>query len=78
LTVRPAEVINVFNENAVTGLNTVVLTSVNDPSLQAFNPLEDEPVEGVHWRKGPDYGQPQSEFSFQQPRTFRVSVGIRF
>jgi len=68
----------VFNENAVTGLNTVVLTSVNDPSLEAFNPLDTEPVEGVHWRKGSEFGQPQSETNFQKPRTFRISVGIRF
>jgi hypothetical protein len=72
------EVLNVLNEDGVIGVNTAVLTSVNDASLQPFNALEDEPVEGVHWRRSAEFGTPQNEVSFQQPRTFRVSVGIRF
>jgi hypothetical protein len=35
-------------------------------------------VEGVHWRKGPDFGKPVVEGDYQQPRTYRFSVGFRF
>ena len=46
--------------------------------LKPFNPFTETPVEGVHWRKGPNFGQPDSEGDFQQARTFRFSVGVRF
>jgi hypothetical protein len=36
------------------------------------------PVEGADWTKGPYFGQPVEPGDFQQPRTFRVSLGIRF
>ena len=72
------EVINVFNESAVVDPNTRTLSARNDSSLQTFNPFTETPVEGVHWRKGDSFGQPLSEDDYQQPRTFRFSVGIRF
>ena len=78
LFVQP-EVINVFNENSVTGVNTTVLTAKDSWSdLEPFNPWTTDPVEGVHWAKGLYFGEPQSEADFQQPRTFRFSVGVRF
>jgi len=72
------EVINVFNESAVTNPNTTTYSARNDGSLQTFNPFTETPVEGVHWRKGDNFGTPLSENDYQQPRTFRFSVGIRF
>ena len=72
------EVINVFNEQAVEAPNTTVFTARNDGSLSTFNPFTETPVEGVHWRKGPSWGEAQSEGSYQQPRTFRFSLGLRF
>jgi hypothetical protein len=72
------EVINVFNESAVVDPNTRTLTARNDGSLETFNPFTETPVEGVHWRRGDSFGQPLSEDDYQQPRTFRFSVGIRF
>ncbi len=72
------EVVNLFNEDAVVTPNTTVFSARNDPSLEPFNPFTETPVEGVHWRKGPSWGQPQSEGAFQQPRTVRFSVGLRF
>ena len=72
------EVQNVFNESgAVTG-NSTELTNWNDPSLETFNPFTETPVEGVHWRRDEEWGQPEVEADYQLPRTFRVSVGIRF
>jgi hypothetical protein len=77
LFVQP-EVINVFNESGVTGVNTTVFAAAWWNELEPFNPWTTEPVEGVHWAKGPSFGEPQSVDQFQQPRTFRFSVGIRF
>ncbi|MCU0233515.1 MAG: hypothetical protein MUE90_05720, partial [Thermoanaerobaculales bacterium] len=77
LFVQP-EVVNVFNEDAVVTPNTTVLTARNSASLEPFDPFTETPVEGVHWRKGSSWGQAQDEDDFQQPRTFRFSVGLRF
>jgi hypothetical protein len=77
LFVQP-EVLNLFNELGAVGVDTTVFTSQSDPGLEIFNPLADVPIEGVHWRKGEDFGKPIREGHFQLPRTFRVSVGVRF
>ena len=77
LFVQP-EVLNVFNNQTSLFPNTDVLTAIEDPSLQFFNPYEETPVEGVHWRKSPLFGETLSEEDYQDPRTFRVSLGIRF
>jgi hypothetical protein len=55
-----------------------VETNNDDPSLLPFNPFTETPVEGVHWRKGEDFGKPLEEDDLQLPRVYRFSVGIRF
>jgi hypothetical protein len=76
--------LNVFNQfqlfnNTNASINTTVLTAVDDPAtFQTFNPFTETPVEGVHWAKGPLFGQPIGADAFTLPRTFRFSVGIRF
>ena len=58
---------------------------------QRFNPFTEEPIEcpqgapaaecqrlGAHFQRGVNFGKPDSEGDYQLPRTFRVSVGIRF
>jgi hypothetical protein len=84
------EVINLFNAQGVESWDEEVLTAVDCPAtgtlasgcqgqrLQQFNPFTDNPVEGTHFIKGPDFGKPDSEGDYQQSRTFRVSVGLRF
>ena len=72
------EILNVFNEQGVVNVNKTVITSESDPSLQIFNPLTETPVEGIHWYKGAAFGQPLAETDYQQPRTFRISMGVRF
>jgi len=75
------EVLNVFDEQGVANLNLVetsVVTAADTTTLQPFNPFTTTPVEGVHWRKDPDFGEPTSENAFQTPRTYRFSVGFRF
>jgi outer membrane receptor protein involved in Fe transport len=67
-----AELINAFNEQAqVTGSTSVL-------SLAPFDPFTETPVEGVHWAKASSFGQPTGKASFQLPRTYRFSVGLRF
>jgi hypothetical protein len=72
------EVINVFNEDAVISGNTTVFDATSDASLTPFNPFTETPVEGVHWRKGSNFGNPRNAADYQQPRTVRFSVGLRF
>ena len=62
----------------VEGFNTTIQGWSQDSTIPAFNPFTETPVEGVHWRKGPNYGQPTSPTSYQSPRDFNVSVGVRF
>ena len=77
-----ADVLNAFDQSAIVNpffLNTGVLTNVSTPArFAAFNPFTDTPARGVHWDLGPTFGQPQSRFAYQLPRTFRISAGIRF
>jgi hypothetical protein len=72
------ELINALNNDAQIGGNTTVLTHRNVGSLQRFNPFTDTPVENVHFRYGAQFGQPTGVGSFQLPRTYRVSAGLRF
>jgi outer membrane receptor protein involved in Fe transport len=78
--------------NLVSGqFDTTVLTSRNSSGLKAFNPFTDTPVEcpqgntvaqctalGANWQKGSLFGQGLSKDAYQTPRTYRVSVGVRF
>jgi hypothetical protein len=69
---------NVFNQSVVTRPDDTVLTAVLDPSLALFNPFAQSPVEGVHYRFGPAYGQALSADGWQRPRWFAFSAGFRF
>jgi outer membrane receptor protein involved in Fe transport len=69
---------NVFNEDGAIVVNQAVFTSANDESLQPFNPFTETPVEGVHWRKGANFGLPTSVNNLQLPRTYTLSLGLRF
>ena len=86
------EVINLFDEQGVVSFDEEVLTSVdNSTTYKAFNPFTDTPIEcpqgapasqcqsmGANFQRGPNFGKPTGEGDFQTPRTFRVSVGVRF
>lgn len=76
-----ADMFNVFDNDAVTNPNTTIRTrrSAGAASgLLAFNPFTETPVEGVHWEKGPQFGQPIGPTSYQAPRSYQFSVGLRF
>lgn len=72
------EVLNLFDESAVIAVDSTVFDATSRSSLQTFNPFTETPIEGVHWEKGPDFGQPTDEEDIQRPRLFRLSVGFRF
>jgi hypothetical protein len=90
LFVQP-QIVNLFNRHTVdttdvTLFDTTIFTADNRGACRnsptgrclAFNPLTEKPVEGVNWQKGPNFGKAVNQFGFQQPRTFRVTFGLRF
>jgi outer membrane receptor protein involved in Fe transport len=86
------QVFNVFNAQHVVAVNTTVNTNFNTSSLIAFNPFTNaSPVEcpqgtalaackamGANYQKGSLFGTPTAASSYQTPRYFQVSAGIRF
>jgi hypothetical protein len=76
------DVLNLFDQSAIVNpffINQAVLTNVSTPArFAAFNPFAETPVRGTHWDLGPTFGQATSRFAYQVPRTYRMSVGLRF
>ncbi len=78
------ELLNVFDESAQIGGNTTVLTARDTATLQPFDPYTTTPIEGVHYRRGANFGRgttgttQATQGHFQLARTYRGSVGIRF
>jgi hypothetical protein len=85
------DVFNVFNSQAVVSFDDTVLTEDDEDWLALFNPWTETPIEcpqgaapevcedmGAHWQKGENFGEPESESDYQRPRTFRVTIGLRF
>ncbi len=66
------EVRNLFNNHgAIRHDNAMTVTA-------AFNPWTEEPIEGEHYVLGDNFGRPVSEADYQRPRTFLISLGLRF
>ncbi|MCP4661312.1 MAG: TonB-dependent receptor [bacterium] len=73
------EMLNVFNEDGVVDVNNDVFdATTDDDTYAAFNPFTETPIEGVHWAKSENFGQPQNENDYQLPRVYRLSIGFRF
>ena len=78
------QVLNVLNQQNLVAVNTTVETKVTrSTDYVAFNPFTDTPKQGArgtgaNWNYGPSFGQPTAPSSYQTPRTYRVSVGLRF
>jgi len=76
-----ADVLNVFNRQGIadpTRLGTGVTTAASSTTLQPFNPFTTTPVEGTHYQLASNFGTPLNNLAYQAPRTYRVSVGVRF
>jgi hypothetical protein len=85
------EVINLFNRQGVQSYDEEVLTNIDTAALLAFNPFTQNPVEcpqgaaaatctamGANFQRGVNFGLPTTESDYQTPRTFRVSLGLKF
>jgi hypothetical protein len=80
------DIINVLNEQGVeyaaTSLGPVINQTVfvnrTRSSLARFNPYTTTPVEGVNYAFDPNFGKPTNRQAYQDPREYRVSVGVRF
>jgi hypothetical protein len=78
------QVLNVFNQFQLfnissNAINTSVLTAVDDPDrFRTFNPFTEQPVQGVHWDYGDEFGEPTGAVAYTLPRTFQFALGIRF
>jgi Carboxypeptidase regulatory-like domain/TonB dependent receptor/TonB-dependent Receptor Plug Domain len=79
-----AQVINLFNQFQLfninsNAINTTVLTAVDDPNrFQTFNPFTEQPVKGVHWDFGEEFGEPTGAAAYTLPRSFQFALGVRF
>jgi len=73
---------NLFNQSAQdqSGDETVYTAGNQNPdrTMQTFNPFTTEPVEGVNYELGPNFGQPLEAADYQTPRTYQFAVGFRF
>ena len=84
------DLINMFNQQGIEDpdfVDKTVLTRRQASCIQSgstsrcvpFNPLAGEvPHEGVNWQKGPNFGKVTTPDAYQQPRTYRFSLGVRF
>lgn len=70
------EVLNVLNKDGALFIDGQVLDATT--GMAPFNPFTETPVEGVHFAKGPNFGQALRADDYQPPREFRFSVGFRF
>lgn len=93
LFVQPV-VTNIFNEAGIEGVDATVYTGNDaNRGLTRFDPFKDKPVEckgsyneknvwvckgSGNWMKGPNFGKPTAVASYQTPRTFTLSLGVRF
>lgn len=76
---------NLFNQSAAfrttnSEIDQTVVTAFDqtDPTIELFDPFTETPVEGVHWKKGPKFGQPVARGAYTAPRRFEFSVGVKF
>jgi len=74
------------------GVDKRVIINRTDRNLAIFNPFTTAPVECpqgtatssatckniANFQLSPTFGQPNNKLAYQQPRTFRVSLGVRF
>lgn len=84
------QVLNVFNHQNLVSVNASIQTRANtgSASFAAFNPFTETPKQGPaatggatptnNWNYASTFGNPSSPTSYQTPRTFRMSVGLRF
>ncbi|MEO6259440.1 MAG: TonB-dependent receptor [Thermoanaerobaculia bacterium] len=83
-----ADLLNILSRQGIEDpdfINQTVLTRRSTACKQAsgvrcvaFNPFTETPVEGLNFQYGPTFGKPTSANAYQLPRTYRVSLGLKF
>jgi len=69
---------NLFNQAAVTNVSRSVLTRNDSTLYTAFNPFSQQPIMGVNYALGQDFGRPTTPGDYQPPREFSFTVGFRY
>ena len=81
------EVVNLFDEDGLTNNTLTDTLDFNNNGrcpngagglCEDFNALTTTPVLGTHYVLDENFDNAEDEDDFQQPRTFRLSVGFRF
>jgi len=75
------DLLNAFNRGGIADplrIGTGVSTAANSTTLQPFDPFRVTPVEGTHYQLAANFGKPLNNLAYQTPRTYRVSLGVRF
>jgi Carboxypeptidase regulatory-like domain/TonB dependent receptor len=83
------QVLNLFNNRGVIAVDTTVNSERNPGggTYATFNPFTTTPVQRPHldstvktanWDYGPNFGKPTSVNSYQIPRQFQITMGVRF
>ncbi|MCC6132789.1 MAG: TonB-dependent receptor [Acidobacteria bacterium] len=80
--------IQAVNTTVTTGTGATASASTG---LKRFNPFTETPIEcpqtasaaecrtlGANWKKGPNFGKPTASGSYQIPRQWYVTMGVRF
>jgi outer membrane receptor for ferrienterochelin and colicin len=80
------QLLNAFNNQGVIAVDQTVETATNRPrDYAAFDPFTSVPVRGergsgANWNYAASFGKPRpaNNLDYQLPRTFQLSVGVRF
>lgn len=75
------DLLNAFDNDGIADpvrIGTTITTAATSTTLQPFNPHSETPVEGVHYQRAANFGQPLNNMAYQTPRTYRISLGFRF
>ena len=88
------DLLNAFNHRSVADparVGTTVSTAATSATFAPFDPAKQAPIEcprgasadtcramNANYQLAPNFGQPLNEQAYQQPRTYRFSLGARF
>jgi hypothetical protein len=88
------DLLNMFNNAHVADpqrLGTTVSTAANSTAFLPFDPAKQTPLEcprgtalatctamGANYQLATNFGQPLNDQAYQRPRTYRISLGLRF
>ncbi|HEY7574401.1 MAG TPA: TonB-dependent receptor [Thermoanaerobaculia bacterium] len=74
------QVRNLFDNSEAIFTDATVITrrTSSTSGLAPWNPFTETPVEGTHYRLGPNFGKPTAVTHYQRPQEFLFSAGLRF